>query len=473
MGEREGHSGIKAGLWYTIGNMLIKGIPFLTLPIFTRLLTTAEFGIYNTFISYEGILSILLGMGISGTVKVAKFDFREKFDSYISSAYSLVLTLGVVVLFFANVYGFVHGYNGWLNSYIVNLLIIHSIAIAIYGIAGCKYVIEGKYVQNLLIAFGMTGLNIAVSLIFCFIGMSEQRDVARITGTTISSFFISLIILAQQGSCSRLMPYKEGNRYALKLGIPLIPHQLSISLLAQCDKIMIQGMVGSSEAGIYGLAVNFTMVLSVLMTSVDNAWTPWFYSCLDKKQYHEACKVNNRLVVFFMYLTCGFLLVGSDVIKILSVREYWDSIYAFIPLTISIYLNFMYLFSVGIEYFKKKTGYISTTTILCTVANIVLNIVFIRVGGYLAAAYATCISKALLFVLHYIRSKKILKERVVDLKYLLLSLTAVCVVAVYAGVFVNMILLRYLMVVVLTIEVGVYYYRIGYLDNVITRLKKR
>lgn len=41
---------IKADFGYTIGNILIKGINFITLPIFSRILTTDEFSVYNIFL---------------------------------------------------------------------------------------------------------------------------------------------------------------------------------------------------------------------------------------------------------------------------------------------------------------------------------------------------------------------------------------------------------------------------------------
>ena len=44
--KKDGNA-LKAGVGYTIGNILVKGINFLTLPLFSRLLTTAEFGVYN------------------------------------------------------------------------------------------------------------------------------------------------------------------------------------------------------------------------------------------------------------------------------------------------------------------------------------------------------------------------------------------------------------------------------------------
>ena len=60
---------LSAGIAYTCGNLLVKAIPFFTLPIFTRLLSTADFGLYNIFLAYENIISILLGFGLNGTIR--------------------------------------------------------------------------------------------------------------------------------------------------------------------------------------------------------------------------------------------------------------------------------------------------------------------------------------------------------------------------------------------------------------------
>lgn len=444
--EKNRYNGIRAGLWYTIGNMLIKGIPFLTLPLFTRLMSTSDFGIYNTYISYESVLGIILGFGISGTVKIAKTDFKDNFEQYVSSVFRLLLFCGGILLLIVNIAGiFLDVEKSWLNPFILNLLVLQSISTAIYGVMSCKYVIEGDYLRNLSIAFVMTGVNVGSSLFLCYTLMSANRADARILGTCMGAVLTASYIILSQRRKAKLVQNREADRYALKLGLPLIPHQLSVSLLSQCDRIMIQAMVGNSQAGIYGLAVNITMVISVILSSVDNAWTPWFYRLLREKEYGELKKKNNLLVVLFMILTSGSLLVGPDVIRITAEQEYWDSIYAFIPLTVSVFINFMYIFSVGIEYFHKKTGYISSTTLICTVSNILLNYILILRYGYIAAAYATCLSKLLLFILHYIRAKRLLRDDIVSLKYLIVNLIFVCLAGASTVIFINQVMIRYLL----------------------------
>lgn len=455
------YNSIKAGIWYALGNILIKGIPFLTLPIFTNLLSTDDFGIYNTYVSYESILGILIGLGISGSIKVAKIDFKENFEKYVSSVIRLQLIAGAVCLVIANAVSPVLYIGGtWITPLILNLMVIQSVSTALYGLIGSKYVIDGKYVQNILISFIMTGANIGFSLLLCFCFSQDNRAAARIIGTAMGGIAAALYILISQRKKAKFIRYKEADKYALKLGIPLIPHQLSITLLSQCDKIMIQSMVSDSAAGIYGLSVTIASIMTVILTAMDNAWTPWFYSKLNKKEYKILMDKNNFLIVLFMYLTCGFLLIGPEIIHIMSASSYWDSIYTFVPLTISVFFNFMYIFYVGVEYFMKKTGYISIATIICAVLNLALNYILINYYGYMAAAYATCISKLILFMLHYIQGKKLLKtNNVVNTGFLIGNMIIVCIIGAFTRFYIDSITLRYLLILILTIIVCLYFKR--------------
>ena len=60
---------VKASSWYLIGNLFDKAIAFLTIPIFTRLLSTTDYGIENTYISYVTILTIVLGLSMESSIQ--------------------------------------------------------------------------------------------------------------------------------------------------------------------------------------------------------------------------------------------------------------------------------------------------------------------------------------------------------------------------------------------------------------------
>ena len=96
---------VKAGIGYTVGNILIKGISFMTLPIFSRLLTTEQFGVYNVFVSYEAILYVVVGMALHASVRSANLEFKGKIDEYTSSVSLIYIFNAVLFLLAALVFG--------------------------------------------------------------------------------------------------------------------------------------------------------------------------------------------------------------------------------------------------------------------------------------------------------------------------------------------------------------------------------
>lgn len=198
-------------------------------------------------------------------------------------------------------------------------------------------------------------------------------------------------------------------------------------------------------------------VLTIIMSSLDNAWGPWFYSNLDKKNYDYIEKKNKIYIVVFMSITIGFMAVVPEVIKVIASAAYWDSVDVVIPLVVSVFLNYMYLFPVNVEYFYKKTGYISMGTIVCAGVNIVLNIIFINIFGYKAAAYTTAASNLILFVIHWNIAKKIDENKTVDLKALVFAFLFVLIAAVIIMIFQEYWYIRYGLILIIGLSLGVKY----------------
>ena len=75
-----GKQALKAGMGYTIGNYLLKGIGFVTVPLFARLMTQEDFGYYNTFMAYEGILYLFISLALHVSLKNARYDYKESIE---------------------------------------------------------------------------------------------------------------------------------------------------------------------------------------------------------------------------------------------------------------------------------------------------------------------------------------------------------------------------------------------------------
>lgn len=75
----------KAGTFYLVGNVFNKGIAFLTVPVFTRILSTSDYGIVTTYNSWIGILSMIMGFALHMSIRMASVDYKEKIDDFMST----------------------------------------------------------------------------------------------------------------------------------------------------------------------------------------------------------------------------------------------------------------------------------------------------------------------------------------------------------------------------------------------------
>ena len=82
-----------SGAIYLISTILIKGIVFLTMPIFTELMTVEDFGIYNAYMSYEAVFSIIMTIGTAVVIRSAWIEYKDKFEVFEKSMNNVLFLL--------------------------------------------------------------------------------------------------------------------------------------------------------------------------------------------------------------------------------------------------------------------------------------------------------------------------------------------------------------------------------------------
>lgn len=80
---------LKAGVWYVVSSVIVRAIAVITTPIFTRLLSTAEYGTVSTFTSWYSLLLTFYTMNLTYSIGRAKLDFENKLDEYIGAMQTL------------------------------------------------------------------------------------------------------------------------------------------------------------------------------------------------------------------------------------------------------------------------------------------------------------------------------------------------------------------------------------------------
>lgn len=424
-----GGRALKAGVGYTVGNILVKGINFISIPIFSRLLTQEEFGVYTVFASYDAILFVLISLALHASVKSAHYEFKGRTDDYVSSI-SLVYLLSLTVcLLIAAVFGEPLSSALGLDRAGLNLLILFSFGSAVLTLYNNRISLDYAYKKYLLIAFANSAGNVALSLLLIFTAFRGNRLMGRLLGSTATIFLLSIVLLILLYRKAKPRFSKEYWRFAMRYSLPIVPHGVSQVLLAQCDRIMIRSMVSEAAAGVYGLAANIKLVLTIITESVSTAWSAWFYEQIDQGKTEQIRRRAVQLTTLFSIFTVGLMALTPEMILILGGKDYDAGKYVAIPMVLDAFVLFLYNIVVCGEYYKKKTVYIMVGTMAAAAVNLVTNYIFISRFGFIAAAYTTLFSYVCFLALHVVISYKLLRFAVVPMKTLLISLSGTAALA--------------------------------------------
>lgn len=408
MGEMQAKNKVvKAGAGYIIGNYLLKGITFLSAPIFTRLLSTDEYGIFGAYLSYESILYIIIGLALHSSIANAKYEYKEKYNEYVSSIIIIVLMNTVLWMIIANV--FYGGFNRWLNLSrpIVNILVLHCFGTALLqffnSYASLNYSVKEFLKLTSINALSSMGLSIVLILTI----FKSSRLNGRIIGTALPLICIAIYVVIYFFKKCRPLINLDYWKFAIRYSVPIIPHGISQVILSSFDRIMIKDIIGAAEAGLYSFAYTIYSLVVVVSTSLDKVWKPWFYEKMNEKDYKTIGDRGIKYAFGMAQFTAVVLMMAPEIVKILGAREYWETTSCVVPILVGGYFAYIYMLPVLVEYFYGKTKFIASGTMLAAALNVVLNYIFIPRYGYIAAAYTTMITYFFYFVFHFILAAKI------------------------------------------------------------------
>ncbi len=405
------------------------------MPIFTRIMSSYDIGIFSNIISWFNILAIIATFEIYSSVAIARFDYKKDLDSYISSSLVLgsVITLGFYLL--ALIF---HTYVEQLlmiNFTTLNIIFIYLLVYPAIQMYQMKNQIQYKYrpiiITSLLSALLSTFLSILLVV------LSADKLMGRVIGyfapLIAMSAVIYVVLLANGRSISR-----KYWRYALAISFPLIWHLLAGYLLSSADKIMITKMISPEANASYSVAYTISSIASILWASMNNAWSPWAYKRMDEKDYTSLKKSSKPYTFFFVAIVFLLLLITPELLLIMGGEKYVQAKYVMPPVMIGYVFQFIYSLYVNIEFYHKKQRNIAIGTIIVAFLNIGLNFIFIGLFGYIAAAYTTLIGYLCLLAIHFYLVKRLKCTGWYDTKFFLkISLAALAYIPVCSLLYSN------------------------------------
>lgn len=399
----------KASIWFLFCTVLQKGITVITTPIFTRLLSTEEYGQLNVYNSWNSIITVIVTMCLFyGVLTQGIVRDENNKNQFVSSLLGLCSTM--LLIWFLIYFLFLNFWNSILSltSEQVICMFISIWSCSCFAFWSTDQRVDYKYKMMVLLTVVLSIVRPVMDYII--ITNTQNRVMSKIIADTVLEFLLYsplFLVLLKRGHV--FFCWKNW-KYAVLFNLPLVPHYLSQVLLSNCDRIMIDRMIGTDKAGIYGLAYSLSTLLLILNTSINSTMEPWLYRKIRDGKSKEISSVVYSLFIFVAILNLLLICFAPEAIAIFAPQEYYEAIYVIPPVAMSVYFQFTYVSFGVFEFYYKKTYFVTIATLSGAFVNIVLNYLFIRVFGYYAAGYTTLFCYMIFSILHYIFMKKIVKE---------------------------------------------------------------
>lgn len=442
---------VKATIWFTFCNLVLKGISFITVPFFTRLLPDKEYGLLSIFISYQQLFLIFATWEIQvGAYQKGLFKYKNDEKTFTISTQLLINILTVVC--FIVVYIFrkpVENLTG-MNDTILFILFVYYIVQPAYNcwIIRKRTAYEYKSAVGVTLLYTIMTVIIPIIAIKCIGATANIKFIFGIIAEIIICLFFYIPGCQYWKIKQKLNYVKEQWLFLIKFEAPLVLHSFSYLILNQSDRVMIGKMVGNSKAAYYSVAYSLASVVSLIHNSINQSLLPWRYQMMEKRNYEAIKKVTNSLLVLVGGSIFLFILLAPEIMKILFSKSYYEAVWCIPPISIGIYFIFLYTIFVNIESYFEKTKYVMYVSVFCSILNICLNYVCIKAFGYIACGYTTMFSYIIFSIGHYIFMDRIVKEKLgkvqlFDQKFIICFSVILVFWAIIVTVFYSHIVLRY------------------------------
>jgi O-antigen/teichoic acid export membrane protein len=395
---------IGASAVYGLGSVLVRGLAFLLLPLYTRYLRPAEYGVVALTVTVSVILGMLYPLGLRGAVSRTYYE-----SGTVEDRKQRVGTLWIAMLLSAVVMALVLDRAGpSLAAAVLPEVPFHpylrlAVWTAFLGVLGITPLVllqaQERPVAYVAVTIWTAVTTTAVTVWLVVRGGGAEGYLrGALIGAALAAVPYIVLTMRQIRPVFRvgvLMP-------ALAFSLPLVPHALAGWALEMSDRAILTRLIPLHDVGVYSLGYQLGAAMGLLTTAFNAAWVPFLFGTL--KQEGEAAHPKlARLVTYYAIALCfiglGWSLLVKHAIVLIAGPEFRDA-YRITPWVVGGYVcSGLYLIPTNLLFWRQRTRVIPLVTLAAGAVNVGLNLWLVPRYGAIAAAWSTVVAYAVLLLL--------------------------------------------------------------------------
>lgn len=386
---------------YGFGSLLPKAAGVVLMPIYTRFLSTADYGIYSLSMMIASMTGVVMALGQPGSITL---HLRHKMAAE-GETRDLLFTVTVFVMAFG---ALLLGLGYLVGPSLVPLLskkgeltfepfVVLALLIAYAGLplALIQAVNRAKGQARTHTLFQLAQFTVNTAFTLLFVVALRQGPAGSLKGTLVAACTVAPVALYLLAREMRVRFSLTWLAASLRFGLPLVPHYFAGWLLAFADRALLARLGSMSEVGLYAVAYNLSMALNLFSTAINQAWGPIYYDLSDSDEGRRMLpRLTSVYAAAVAAIAMAFTLLAPEALPILAAPAYAGARIV-IPLVAAGYFFFaLYMVVSTPIFYAKKTAYVPLVSGAAAALNIALNLWWIPLWGMMGAAAATLVSYA-------------------------------------------------------------------------------
>ena len=391
-------------LIYGMGDVIVRAIAFLLIPLYTRHLTPEAYGVYSLVQTFQMILTLVLGVGLNSAIFKAynEADEEREKNRVVSTA-----------LIFLGIWGLpmtvlLYGVSTPLSSLVfgstdqalyLKLLFI-AVFFDLFRLMALA-MLRAREQPTLYSVVNVIHFSLLVGLNVLNVAIRKQGILGILESQLITSFLLSIglgtIVFRKIG----LGFSRRWLRSLLDFGLPMVPSGVAAWSMTMMAQYFIHFYWNDHEVGLYSLGWRFGMILNMLLVHpFRTAWLPFMFSV---QKEARAKKVYSLTLTYFLLVGTFFFLALSvlarEIVLVFATQEYLEG-YRAIPFIALAYLFYGMYYTVDVGVLLTgKTKFYAAIMAVAALFQIGLNFLIVPRYGMTGAAFVTMSSYLVLFIL--------------------------------------------------------------------------
>lgn len=370
---------------FALGVLGSKLVLFILLPLYTHVLSNSDYGISDLVFTIGDLLMPFVSLAIFNGLLRYGISKERRSDSLLCA--SIVFFVGsVVMVLITPIVGLYRPVSDW-KWYVCAYVIAHFARSNSLVYLKVKNMNKLYSVLCIAQALALVGCNVLLLVVF------KLGIQGYLLSTIASNAFLALLAFMLGGMWKDLKTAhydKALFREIAVFSVPFIFNDVSWWIIHSSDKIMIEWMISGAMLGVYTAASKIPSLLNVVTSVFTQAWG------LASIKEHDSSNDMSFYSNVFRYFSAVIFGVAIAIIAIIKpfmgayVGKGFSESWRFVPLLIVSAVFLAIASYTGCIYgATKKSKYVMTTSNIASVANIILNYVFISMIGTMGAVIGT------------------------------------------------------------------------------------